>query len=305
MKLQDTTLQTLIDAHYQAQPQRLSARLGASQIGHACPRSLWYGFRHCSTPQRSGQLGRICETGGWYEQRIVGWLKTIGLRVEAPERQYEYTACSGHFVARLDGACLGVPGAEKTWHLLECKHANTKKFARITKGIEKSMPVWYAQVQVCMALAGLERTLFVVADKNETWEQQDIYHERVAHDKEVSAALLARAQRIISATTPLERISDTAEAFDCQFCDHRAVCQGALPRRSCRTCAFVEVGDDARWLCTVAASMRGLVNGTAPEAYRDDVQECPRERNCESYMVAPCFDDGAAAREWMEETWGK
>jgi hypothetical protein len=280
---------------------RCSAPSRASQIGHPCPRSLWYSFRHCSTPVRSGQLGRICETGGWYESRIVGWLKTIGLRVEAPEPQFEYTACSGHFVARLDGAVLGVPGAEKTWHLLECKHSNTKKFARITKGIEKSMPVWYAQVQCCMSLAGLERALVVVADKNETWEQQDIYHERVRHDKAVSAALLARAQRIISATTPPERLSDTAEAFDCARCDHRAVCQGALPRRSCRTCAFVEVAPEGRWLCTVAASMRGLVNECPPETFRSDVQECPRERNCESYLVAPCFDDGAAARAWVEE----
>jgi hypothetical protein len=110
MHLTDTTLQTLIDAHYAAQPQRLSARLGASQIGHACPRSLWYSFRHCSTPVRSGQLGRICETGGWYEGRIVGWLRSIGLQVDAPEEQHAFTACDGHspLAVHRYQACLAV-----------------------------------------------------------------------------------------------------------------------------------------------------------------------------------------------------
>ena len=296
-----TTLLPLIDAHYAALPQRLSSRLGASQIGNPCNRALFLSFRQASAPRRSGQLARICETGAWYETRIIGWLRAIGITVDAPDPQHTYTAADGHFVAKLDGGVLGVPGAEKTWHLLECKHANTKKYARIAKqGIGKAAPMWFAQCQIAMRLAGLERALVVVADKNESWETEDIYSERLHHDTDASKVLLQRAERLTHLADPPARIADTDEAHECRFCDHVAVCHHhALPRRCCRTCAFVEVGPAGSWLCTVAASMRGFVSGRPPEDYRDDVVACPEAGCCDHYLVAPCYDEGASLRTWV------
>lgn len=291
----------LIDEHYARQPQRFSSRLGASQIGEPCDRSLWYSFRHASEPVRSGQLNRICETGHWYEARIIGWLRAIGIQVEAPEQQYEFTACSGHFVCKLDGAVLGVPEAPKTWHVLECKHANRDKFVRVARGIEKNAPKWYCQAQVAMLLSGMDRCLFVVADKNETWRTEDVYTERVRLDRAAAQALIDKAQAVIDATELPPRIADTPEARDCMFCDHRPVCHsGVLPRKSCRTCAFSDAADGGRWLCAVAASMRGLANNRPPADFKEDVVACPEALCCPNHLYLEALDGGESLRKWME-----
>ena len=45
--------------------------LGASLIGTECQRKLWYGFRFCSSPNFSGRLLRLFQTGFKEEARII------------------------------------------------------------------------------------------------------------------------------------------------------------------------------------------------------------------------------------------
>ena len=99
--------------------------LGASQIGKACERALWYDFRWVTRSGFPGRILRLFETGQLEEARIVRNLRRIGATVLEvdPEtgRQWRVEAHGGHFGGSLDGVALGLPEAPKTWHVLEFK----------------------------------------------------------------------------------------------------------------------------------------------------------------------------------------
>ncbi len=133
---QSQTVQQIFDWHKQrgdAEPAR--GYLGASIIGHECSRYLWYTFRGCYTPDFSGRLYRLFETGDVEEVRFVKELRAIGCTVHATDpqtgKQFAVSEWAGHFKGHTDGCALGVPEAPKTWHLLEFKTFNAKRFAAL------------------------------------------------------------------------------------------------------------------------------------------------------------------------------
>ena len=107
----------------------------------------------------------------------------------------------GIFGGSMDGACLGVPDAPKTWHCLEYKTHSLKSFnALVSKGVKEAKPEHWAQMQCYMNWAGLERALYVAVCKDD----DRLHLERIDADKTAAKALMERAQRIIEAPTPPE-----------------------------------------------------------------------------------------------------
>ena len=238
----------------EAQPAR--GYLGASSIGAECSRQLWYSFRKCSKPEFDGRLYRLFDRGHKEEFRFVEELRGIGCEVhefDADGNQFEVIACDGHFKGHTDGAALGVPEAPKTWHLLEMKTASNKSFAKTKRdGCEKDKPQHFAQMQVYMHLTGLTRALYMVVNK----DNDELYTERLRYDSTRANAYIDKAQRIIDATTPPERISDRADAWACKFCDARELCHGTsetaavpVPALHCRNCTYATPSADGKWTC--------------------------------------------------------
>ena len=153
-------------------------------------------------------------------------LRGIGCQVfeyDSNGDQFEVVACNGHFKGHTDGVALGVPEAPKTWHLLEMKTASAKSFAKTKKdGCEKDKPQHFAQMQVYMHLMKLTRALYMVVNK----DNDELYTERIRYDAKKAQALIDKAQSIINASTPPERISDRPDSFACKFCDARELCHG-------------------------------------------------------------------------------
>ena len=247
--------------------------LGASLIGDPCERKLWLTFRWAAHEQHTGRLLRLFDTGAREESRIEEELKAIGCEVYMVDpstgRQFHYSDHGGHFAGSQDGAVLGVPKAEKTWHVLECKTHNAKSFAELKKqGVQSAKPQHYAQMVVYMGWAVLTRALYFAVNK----DADEVYTERVPENPGLFRELRSKALRVITADTP-----PAATESYCAFCGCREVCNGALPLVHCRTCLHavpITEGTGARWQC------------------RKKGQEVPtllQERGCEHHLFIPAM----------------
>jgi len=227
--------------------------LGASLIGHACERYLWLTFHWAKAKKWPGRMLRLFETGQLEEPRIVANLRRIGVQVHetAPDgKQWRVSAVGGHFGGSMDAAAVGLPEAPKTWHVLEFKTHNDKSFKELlTKGVEKSKPQHWAQMQTYMGLTGMGRAMYVAVCKN----TDEIYTERVEFDQTEFAKIMARAERVITAAEPPLRCSNDPSWYVCKMCDFHSLCHGEeAPDVNCRTCAHstpVVEGEDGKWNC--------------------------------------------------------
>jgi hypothetical protein len=243
-----------IYAYHENKPDRLSRRLGASQIGRECERQLWYGFRWCGVGAKfDGRMLRLFNRGHREEPLFTEELRGIGMTVHdldpSTGEQFTFTACGGHFVAKIDSVGLGVPGAEKSWHNISYKTINADGHKKLVKdGVQAAKPEHYAQNQIEMRLAQLERTLYLSACKND----DELYAERLHYDAEFAERLEKKADRIIFAAEPPPRLSDDAAFWKCKGCAFAAGCHGdKLPAPNCRNClhSTPEREGDGRWSC--------------------------------------------------------
>ncbi len=222
--------------------------LGGSQIGNSCERALWYQFHWADHATFDGRMLRLFETGQVAEARFVDNLHGIGIMVwdvGADGRQFSYSRFGGHFGLSLDGVCDGIedhPGP----HTLEFKTMNARTFnALAANGLQKTKPVYWAQVQVGMHMSGIGRCLFMAVNKN----TDDIYAEIVQPDGSASD-LIDKAERIVFSDKPLVKLGESEDWFECKFCDFAAVChRDKLPETNCRTCAHSTAEPDGTWSC--------------------------------------------------------
>lgn len=205
--------------------------LGMSEIGQACDRRLWLSFRGYPGNDPDGRLIMLFELGDMIETQVVRLLNAAGFKVEG--QQDGYKSHGGFFRGHSDGTIHGIT---KQPHILEIKSANDKRFAAFKKfGVRETYPTYYCQVQCYMGYSGLERSLFVIMNKNTS----DIYTERVYFNQEDFEALDARAKYIITSND----IPD--KASDCMWCPYTSICndpsKALFTRMTCGSC------DHLRW----------------------------------------------------------
>ncbi len=256
------TVRAIYEAYERNAEKRHSRRLGASQIGGPCERALWYGFRWCRDGRFDGRMLRLFNTGHLAEDRFAADLRSIGCEVHVVDpgtgKQFEYTAVGGHFIDKIDGAVKGLPEAPKTWHVAEFKTHSAKSFREVQKkGVKAAKPEHYAQLAVGMKLTGMTRAFYLAVNK----DTDELHSERFRWEecREDAENLLRRAERIVKAATPPERIADDPDAYPCSFCPYRELCHGSKPpgpavpcKVTCRSCvhATPEMDTDrGRWSC--------------------------------------------------------
>ena len=163
---------------------------GASEIGHPCERYLWYKIRNCCKEDISGRVYRLFETGDLAESRFVKELRAIDCEVHEVDEhgnQFAVYAHGGHFSGHMDSAILGIPGAEKTWHVGEFKTHSKKNFTKLKCGVKNAFPKHYAQMQAYMHKTGMKRALYLAVNK----DTDELYAERIHYDKEFSEGLMS------------------------------------------------------------------------------------------------------------------
>ena len=265
------------------------SHLGASLIGKACERALWYDFRWTTKARFEGRVLRLFETGNREEERLVRNLRRTGATVLEvdPEtgRQFRVQAHGGHFGGSLDGVAIHLLEAPKAWHVLEFKTHSNKSFTDlVAKKVRESKPQHFAQMQIYMHLMGMNRAMYLAVNK----DTDDLYVQRVEADVAYTEQLLEKARRIIFAPTPLPRISEEPSWYQCRLCDHADVCHGTRAAEvNCRTCLHsspVEGG----WHC---------------DRHQKPLSEVDQRTGCEQHLYLPPLVPAAqvdAGEDWVD-----
>jgi hypothetical protein len=267
--------------------------LGCSEAGHKCARYLWLRFRWAAVEQFSGRMYRLFQTGHLMEPRFIEELEAIGVTVSAGDghgNQHAVEACGGHMRGHLDGALLGLMEAPKTWHVAEFKTHNDKSFKElVAKGVKEAKPMHYAQMQLYMALTGMERAAYFATNKN----TDEIYMERVHYDTDEAKRLLDRAASIIFATEPPPRLSERPDWYECKLCRFHGICHGTqAPDVNCRTCAHSTPTQGGTWTC---------------EKYGEQIPDEPQRVGCTEHRYIPILlerfaeqTNGSDAENWVQ-----
>lgn len=279
----------------ESEPQR--GYLGASIIGHECDRHLWYTFRQCGREDFDGRMYRLFDRGRREEDTFIAELAGIGCEVKAIDEQgdqFAVSALGGHFSGHMDSVALGVPEAPATWHVCEFKTHSAKSFDKLKReGVQASQPKHWAQMQCYMGLSKITRALYLAVNK----DTDELYSERIHFDATGFKAIMARAKRIIEATTAPDRVAGRSDDWRCKFCCHHDLCWGQskvvvpIEGKTCRTCchATAITDGDGGWHCE--RHKKALATGEVDMA-------------CDHHLLLPSLVYGSspvdAGDDWIE-----
>lgn len=247
---QNTTSAAIVK-WYEAKPQEHRPHMGASIIGHECPRYVWLTWRWARQPSFPGRVLRMFSTGNREELRLIEELRGIGAEVWATDpttgEQFEVKACNGHFGGHLDGVAKGVPESPNTPCVLEFKTHNDKSWRAVaSKGVQDAKFQHFLQMQIYMHLMGLDRALYMAVNKND----DDIYVEWVHAKPDIAEWWLNRAQELIDSTEPPTKAAESPDSLPCKFCNFKEHCHGEIAAQAnCRTCVHSTPVDDGKWRC--------------------------------------------------------
>lgn len=225
--------------------------LGASEIGKECKRALWYSFRWASAKKFEGRMLRLFNRGHREEPQFLEELRGIGAEVydvdPDTKQQHRFSGYKGHFGGSCDAIGRGFPEAPKSWAIVEFKTHGDKSFKDlVAKGVKEAKPEHYAQMQVYMGWAELERALYLAANKN----TDELHSEWLHFNKAEFDKYTAKAKSIIDADEPPEKLHLDPAWYQCKFCDHHAICHGEqVAQKNCRTCVHATPIDLGQWMC--------------------------------------------------------
>ena len=253
--------QALIEENSRQTPR---AYLGGSRLGMECLRALAFEWHHQEaeyrayleatqagqTPPRrnlpfGGRALRRFRLGHLQEDETARWLQIAGMdlrTVKDDGRQFGFAVAWDATVGRyrlaghIDGVILSSPVPEVPVPALwEHKIMNSKKWREfVSKGVEKSHPIYYYQCQTYMAYMELHNALFTAfnTDTSELW------HELIPFNADHAQWATDRGVQVLESGAPeeLPRIARDPSDFRCKFCDYHALCwsqptQSATPAK--------------------------------------------------------------------------
>jgi len=205
--------------------------LGGSRIGEPCSRKLVYEFTH--TPKDpgadfAGPILRVFGAGHAFEALSIRWLRAAGfdLRTEASDgSQFGFTAAGGRLRGHIDGVIVAGPDIGVRWPALwEHKALNAKAWNDLVKhGLQRSKPIYFAQVQLYMAYMELEVALFTALNK----DTQALHHTIVPLDPAGAQAASDKAVAVLRAAEAGElppRIASAPDFYLCRLCEYARRC---------------------------------------------------------------------------------
>jgi hypothetical protein len=268
------TIAARIDATFEAIHSQEMPRphMGCSGLGHKCDRWLWLSFRWAVRKNFSGRMLRLFDRGQREENIAVSNLRAIGVDVRQTGLNQSRVDFGCHVSGSVDGVIeKGVPGAEKSRHVFECKTHNKKSFDDLEKNaVEKSKSMHYAQLQLYMLGLKIDRALYYAVCKDD----DRIYTERVKLDKEFAQKLVERGQRIALSDRMPEPLSADPSWYECKLCDAHEFCHSTKMTKevNCRTCANSAFLESDEVLC---------------ERWGDNVPNDFQVKGCGSHVLHP------------------
>ena len=211
------TISAAIDNWHTAHQDKPRPHMGASGLGHPCDRWVWLSFRWAVVEQFDGRILRLFRRGQNEEATVVADLKAIGCRITHTGINQSRVDLGGHLGGSIDGIIeSGLPGAERTRHILEIKTHGRKSFDELekTQSVQKAKPVHWCQMQLYMHGSHIDRALYAAVCK----DTDRYYFERVKYDQAAAEALLDRGHRLSTADRMPEPISADPSWYQCKWC---------------------------------------------------------------------------------------
>lgn len=206
--------------------------VGASGVAEECSRKVWYGL-HGYKQEFTAEVLMAIQDGHDTETKVNEWVRSVpGIELHthnAQGQQYGFSDLNGKYKGHYDGVILGLPQSPKTWHIYEVKCVGEKYFKELKKAIETYgekealknwRPTYYGQAVTYMWYEKLTRHITVVA----TPGARELLTVRTNANAAYAKSLRDKAERIINATEPPERIGDETY-WKCRMCGFRDVCQ--------------------------------------------------------------------------------
>lgn len=261
----DRTLRAMSEEIIKTSSKKPRNYLGMSEIGESCWRMLWYRFRNVLEETLTLKSLLAIEDGYKQEDIMAARLRLVpGVKLDTvdPEtgEQFGVKLIGGHFAGHLDGKISGIYESPKTLHIWENKAVNEKKFEQLKKlilneGEKQALALWdetyYAQAVIYMKAFKLTRHYMTV----ESPGGRDYTSCRTEANNKEAVALIAKAETIIKADRPPQRLSENRSFYKCGWCRMKELCHDSrVPLNGCRLCAFSEpLTDDksgnASWKC--------------------------------------------------------
>lgn len=246
----ENSAKSLIDKWHEDNQEPPRFHMGASMLGHKCDRWLWLNFRWAVIEKFPGRILRLFRRGHHEENWIVDDLKSIGVDIHSFGGDQSRVDFGCHISGSIDGIIeSGLPEAPKARHIAEFKTHSKKFFDDLCKrGVEKSKPVHFAQMQIYMFGKDIDRAFYVAVNKDD----DSIYTERLRLDKELAQKLIERGKRLaLSDRMPEPMPGASASWYECKFCAAYAFCHKGENTKevNCRTCAHVTAREDSTFFC--------------------------------------------------------
>ena len=199
--------------------------LGASIVGHECPRQIQYDWM--CTPELSARVRLIFDRGHAFEALVRSQLVLAGFQF-APKEALEFVALDGFLQGHVDGIVTSGPCAHFICPAIwECKALNAKNFrAVIRNGFTATFPRYATQVALYQHFLEKSNPALVSCVNADTCET---LHLALPFDATRAKEAIACAQAIIDATRAgdlLPRFTGDPENFQCRICQHRRRCWG-------------------------------------------------------------------------------
>lgn len=190
--------------------------LGASMIGSACSRYIWYEYNGFKG-EREPRMRMILEVGKSLEHTIIDVLRRGGMQIATWELH-----CKDHEVPEFQGHLDGIIYKnEDPWAILDiktCKHSEFTKFER--EGLKRWKPVYHSQMTAYMGMTGIHKSFLLAMDKDNC----EFHCEEVIYDPIHYEELKIKARDIVAAVEPPERINRNPMYFVCYLCPHKKLC---------------------------------------------------------------------------------
>lgn len=224
--------------------------MGCSMLGESCERKLWLSFRWATPESFPGRILRLFRRGQMEEETVVSDLRAAGCHVTDTGESQSRVDFGCHVSGSIDGIIKsGVPESPAKPHVLEIKTHSLKSFNElVAKGVQLAKPLHWAQMQVYMLGAKVDRALYYAVCKDD----DRIYTERVRLCEESARAYIDRGQRIALTERMPEPITGASPAwYQCKFCSSYDFCHKTktTTQANCRTCSHSTPKDDGTWHC--------------------------------------------------------
>lgn len=195
-------------------------RLGLSQVGHSCPRFLWYKHHGFDEPVPDGRVLRLFELGNVIETQMDCDLTQAGFNITDTQKHVEFTMDDITLTGSIDGIITGLVESNKP-HLWECKSMGSKGWKNLLKnGYENYSDVYKGQVHAYMLGLGLKKAFVTVYNK----DTSELYQEMIDLKEDWIIGRLQDVFKAISQDHPPLRACPDADYFEAKFCNFYGEC---------------------------------------------------------------------------------